>query len=72
MSLAQLCMERPTIHFFNSLIGEEENLTWDQLNEALLGRHGCHGQGDVYEQLTKLKQEGMGEECITEFENLTA
>lgn len=28
VSLAQLCMEGPTIHFFNSLDGKDE-LTWD-------------------------------------------
>ncbi|MCI38305.1 retrotransposon gag protein, partial [Trifolium medium] len=65
-------MEGPTIHFFNSLIGEEENLTWERLKEALLERYGGHGEGDVYEQLKELKQEGSVEEYITEFEYLTA
>lgn len=72
MSLAQLSMEGPTIHFFNSFIAMEENLTWDRLKEALLGRYGGHGEGDIYEQLTELKQEGTVEEYITEFEYLTA
>ncbi|MCI06538.1 RNA-directed DNA polymerase (Reverse transcriptase), partial [Trifolium medium] len=65
-------MEGSTIHFFNSLIGEEENLTWDRLKEALLERYGCHGEGGVYEQLTELKQDGSVEDYITEFEYLTA
>ncbi|MCI40084.1 hypothetical protein A2U01_0061316, partial [Trifolium medium] len=65
-------MEGSTIHFFNSLIGEEEELSWDRLKEALLERYGGHGVGDVYEQLTELKQEGTVEEYITEFEYLTA
>ncbi|MCI86296.1 retrotransposon gag protein, partial [Trifolium medium] len=50
-------MEGTTIHFFNSLIGEDEGLTWEVLKEALLERYGGHGEGDVYEQLTELKQD---------------
>lgn len=69
--LAQLCMEGPTIHFFNSLIGENEDLSWENLKDELLGRYGGHGEGDVYEQLTELKQEGTVDEYITEFEYLT-
>ncbi|MCI07266.1 retrotransposon gag protein, partial [Trifolium medium] len=58
VSLAQLCMEGSTIHFFNSLLNENEDLTWEQLKEALLERYGGHGEGDVYEQLTELRQRG--------------
>jgi hypothetical protein len=72
VNLAQLCMEGATIHFFNSLIGEDECMTWTQLKEALLNRYGGHGDGDVYEQLTDLKQDGTVEEYINEFEYLTA
>jgi hypothetical protein len=72
VKLAQLCMEGPTIHFFNSLLGENEDLTWENLKEALLGRYGGHGDGDVYEQLKELKQGGTVDEYITEFEYLTA
>ncbi|MCI53271.1 retrotransposon gag protein, partial [Trifolium medium] len=51
VSLAQLCMEGPTIHFFNSLLNEEEEeLTWECVKFALLERYGGHGDGDVYEQ----------------------
>lgn len=71
MSLDQLCMEESTIHFFNSLIGEEEGLTWEALKEALLERYGGHGEGDVYEKLMELERDGMVEEYITEFEYLT-
>ncbi|KAK2417448.1 hypothetical protein QL285_039746 [Trifolium repens] len=70
--LAHLCMEGATIHFFNSLINDEEEITWEQLKVALLERYGGHGDGDVYEQLTELKQKGSVEEYITEFEYLTA
>lgn len=70
--LAQICMEGPTIHFFNSLVGEDEGLTWESLKEALLGRYGGHGEGDVYEQLSELKQGGSVDEYITEFEYLIA
>lgn len=55
VSLAQLCMEGATIHFFNSLVGEDEDLSWEKLKESLLARYGDHGDGDVYEQLTGLK-----------------
>ncbi|MCI13498.1 retrotransposon gag protein, partial [Trifolium medium] len=72
VNLAQLCMEGPTIHFFNSLINEDEDLTWEQLKEALLERYGGHGEGDVYEQLTELRQKGSVDEYITDFEYLTA
>jgi hypothetical protein len=29
VNLAQICMEGPTIHFFNSLFDENETMTWD-------------------------------------------
>ncbi|XP_057452951.1 uncharacterized protein LOC130744819 [Lotus japonicus] len=72
VSLAQLSMDGPTIHFYNSLLEAEETLTWERLREALLERYGGHGDGDVYEQLTELRQRGTVEEYITEFEYLTA
>ncbi|GAU37691.1 hypothetical protein TSUD_164940 [Trifolium subterraneum] len=72
VSLAQLCMEGSTIHFFNSIVREVPDLTWEGLKEALLERYGGHGEGDVYEQLTELKQEGTVEDYITEFEYLIA
>jgi hypothetical protein len=37
-----------------------------------LERYGGHGDGDVYEQLTELKQTGNVDDYITEFEYLTA
>ncbi|GAU46095.1 hypothetical protein TSUD_135270 [Trifolium subterraneum] len=43
VNLAQHCMEGPTIHFFNSLLNENEDLTWERLKEALLERYGGHG-----------------------------
>ncbi|GAU22915.1 hypothetical protein TSUD_377270 [Trifolium subterraneum] len=72
VNLAQLCMEGSTIHFFNSLLRENEDLPWDGLKEALLDRYGGHGECDVYEQLTELKQEGTVEDYITDFEYLIA
>ncbi|MCH79689.1 Ty3/gypsy retrotransposon protein [Trifolium medium] len=72
VSLAQLCMEGSTIHFFNSLISEDEEMTWEMLKESLLERYGGRGEGDVYEQLTELKQEGSVEEYITDMEYLLA
>ncbi|MCH92914.1 retrotransposon gag protein, partial [Trifolium medium] len=72
VSLAQVCMEGSTIHFFNSIVDEDLTLTWEGLKEALLERYGGIGEGDVYEQLTALRQKGTVEEYITEFEYLTA
>lgn len=72
VSLAQLCMEGATIHFFNYLVGEYEDLSWEKLKESLLARYGDHGDGDVYEQLTGLKQSGTVEKYITEVEYLMA
>lgn len=72
VSLAQLSMDGPTIHFYNSLLESEAPLTWEKLRQALLERYGGHGDGDVYEQLTELRQKGTVEEYITEFEYLTA
>ncbi|GAU45110.1 hypothetical protein TSUD_183180 [Trifolium subterraneum] len=72
VNLAQLCMGGSTIHFFNSLLNEEEELTWSMLKEALLERYGGHGEGDMYEKLTELRQIGSVEEYITEFEYLIA
>lgn len=72
VNLAQLNMEGPTIHFFNSLLESEEELTWEQLKVELLERYGGIGEGDVYEQLTSLRQRGSVDESILEFERLTA
>jgi hypothetical protein len=72
VSLAQLCMEGSTIHFFNSIVDEEHSMDWDGLKDALLERYGGIGEGNVYEQLTALRQKGTVEEYITSFEYLTA
>ena len=49
INLAQLCMEGPMIHIFNSLIDEAFELTWELLKEELLDRYGGSGKGNVYE-----------------------
>ncbi|WJX52291.1 hypothetical protein P8452_38420 [Trifolium repens] len=72
VNLAQLCMEGPTIHFFNSLLEEDCLLTWENLKNALLERYGGNGGGDVYEQLSDLRQRGTIDEYITDFEYLIA
>ena len=56
----------------STFLGRNGELTWENLKEALLERYGGHGDGDVYEQLTELKQEGTVEEYILEFEYLIA
>lgn len=70
VSLAQLCMEGHTIHFFKSLLDENAELTWDQLKLALVERYGGIGEGDIFEQLASLQQEGSIDEYIQEFERL--
>lgn len=72
MGLAQLSMEGSTFHFYNALLKADEELTWEKLREAFLERYGGNNDGDVYEQLTELRQKGTVEEYITEFEHLTA
>jgi hypothetical protein len=36
VSLSQLCMEGATIHFFDSLLNDDEELMWEALKSALL------------------------------------
>ncbi|PNX88494.1 retrotransposon-related protein, partial [Trifolium pratense] len=72
VSLAQLSMEGSTIHFFNSLLEEKPDLTWEDFRSELLERYGGLGEGDVYEKLTDIRQKGTVEEYIQEFERLTA
>lgn len=72
VSLAQLCMEGGTIHFFQSLLNEYENLSWEDLKRELLERYGGRGEGSVYDQLTSLKQTGVMEDYIRNFECLIA
>jgi hypothetical protein len=36
VGLAQLSMEGTTVHFFNSLLDENPNLTWEDLKFELL------------------------------------
>lgn len=55
VNLAQLCMDGPTIHFFTTLLEEEEDLTWEKLKDALLERYGGVSDGNVFEQLSALQ-----------------
>lgn len=55
VSLAQLCMEGPTIHFFNSLLDENVELTWEQLKVELLEQYGGMGEGGIFEQLADIR-----------------
>lgn len=72
INLAQLCMEGSTIHFFNSLLDDEIDLTWDRLKDELLNRYDGIGVGDVFEQLSDLQQKGSVEDYIRDFEFLIA
>lgn len=72
VNLAQLCMDGPTIHFFKGLLEENETLTWEDLKDALLERYGGVSDGNVFEQLSALQQEGTIEEYIADFERLVA
>lgn len=65
VSLAQLSMEGPTIYFYNFVLEAEEPLTWERLRAAMLERYGGHGEGDMYEQLTVLRQRGTVDDYIT-------
>ena len=72
VSLAQICMEGGTIHFFNSLLNDYEDLTWEDLKRELMERYGGIEEGTVFEQLTSLCQTGTVEENIRRFESLVA
>lgn len=72
VSLAQICMEGGTIHFFNSLLNDYEDLTWEDLKRELMERYGGIEEGTVFEQLTSLRQIGTVEEYIRCFESLVA
>ncbi|WVZ24507.1 hypothetical protein V8G54_003051 [Vigna mungo] len=70
VNLAHLCMEGSTIHFFQSLLNEYEELTWEDLKKEMLERYGGMGEGSVYDQLGSLKQTRSAEDCIRSFEYL--
>lgn len=72
VSLAQLCMDGPTIYFFKGFTDDNENMPWEKLKDALLERYGGLGDVSVFEQLSALHQEGSVEEYIQEFERLVA
>nr|KYP45665.1 hypothetical protein KK1_032780 [Cajanus cajan] len=72
VSLAQLCMEGGTIHFFNALLNDQGDLSWEDLKRELLARYGGLGEGSVFEQLTAIRQNGSVDEYIQKFESLVA
>lgn len=47
VNLVQLCMERTTIDFFNSLLENEEELSWEQFKRELLDHYEDNGKGDI-------------------------
>lgn len=47
-------------------------ISWEKLKGELLERYGGHEEGDVYEQLIKLRHRGTVEEYIRDFEYLVA
>ncbi|GAU35953.1 hypothetical protein TSUD_147380 [Trifolium subterraneum] len=53
-----------------ALIEEDEAMTWEVLKQALLERYGGVSDGNVFEQLSSLQQEGNVEEFIEDFECL--
>lgn len=65
-------MEGSTIHFCKALLDDEANLTWEVFKDALLERYGGIREGDVFEQLASLQQEGGVVEYMEEFERLVA
>ncbi|XP_057416454.1 uncharacterized protein LOC130711034 [Lotus japonicus] len=70
VNLAHLCMEGSTIHYFNSLLHLDPDLTWEKLTNELLERYGTANKGDVYEQLSDLQQRGSVDDYVMEFERL--
>ncbi|KAL5136970.1 hypothetical protein HKD37_10G027421 [Glycine soja] len=68
--LAQISMENGTVHFFNLLLLENENLTWEELKYELMQRYA--GKGTAYEQLSALQQTRSIDDYIQRFECLIA
>lgn len=54
------------------MFDDEANLTWEVFKDALLERYGGIREGDVFEQLASLQQEGGVVEYMEEFERLVA
>lgn len=52
----RLCMEGGTIHRFNPWQESEENLTWNNLKQALMLRYGGTRYDNPYEALKDLHQ----------------
>ncbi|XP_020229533.1 uncharacterized protein LOC109810472 [Cajanus cajan] len=63
-------MDGPTIHFFGSVVEVREELTWEKFKVELLERYGGIGDGNIFEQLTALRQDGDIEDYIQQFERL--
>lgn len=68
IQLTKLSMEGPTIHWFNLWRDSTEELTWENLTEAMMIRFGGGRLENPFEELKELKQNGSVEEYVAEFE----
>jgi len=70
--LAQLSIDGSTVDFFKALMEENEGLTWEGFKYALLECYGVMCNGNVFEQLASLQQEGNVEDFMEDFERHTS
>ncbi|MCI32237.1 retrotransposon gag protein, partial [Trifolium medium] len=61
-------MEGPTIHWFNLWRDSTEELSWENLREAMMARFGGGRLENPFEELKELKQTGSVEDYVAEFE----
>ncbi|XP_058782209.1 uncharacterized protein LOC131656527 [Vicia villosa] len=68
IQLTKLSMEGPTIHWFNLWHDSTEELSWENLCEAMMARFGGGRFENPFEELKDLKQSETVEDYIAEFE----
>ncbi|MCI30473.1 pentatricopeptide repeat-containing protein, partial [Trifolium medium] len=72
VKLARLSMEGATIHWFNLLMETEDELSWEKLKKAMIGRYGGRRLENPFEELSALRQNGSVEEFVEAFELLSS
>ncbi|PNX97560.1 retrotransposon-related protein, partial [Trifolium pratense] len=68
IQLTKLSMDGPTIHWFNLWRDSTEELSWENLKEAMMARFGGDRLENPFEELKELKQSGTVADYIAEFE----
>lgn len=72
ISLAQICMEGMTWHWFKVLTNTELHLQWETFKRVLLDHYGDHQFGNSFAQLKFLQQSRFVDEYVEAFKVLMA